>query len=226
MSAAPEPAALAVTVRAPAKINLYLGVGPVRADGFHPLDTIYQAISLYDDVTVTDAEEWTVSVTAVGDVDVSGVPLDGANIAIKAGRLLAAHHELDRSAAVTVAKGIPVAGGMAGGSADAAATLLGLDRLWNLQTPDDDLLALAAQLGSDVPFALVGGTGAERAGARWSSRCRTTRTGGGWWSPTRGACRHLRSIEPSTRWAPMPSRCPPIGSSTYSPRTTSVTLRP
>jgi 4-diphosphocytidyl-2-C-methyl-D-erythritol kinase len=147
-----------VTVRAPAKINLFLGVGRVRDDGFHPLDTIYQAISLYDDVTVTEAAEWSVHVEAIGGVDVTGVPLDEHNIAIQAGLLLTAHHGLDKRARIEVAKAIPVAGGMAGGSADAAATLVALDRLWNLGTSDEDLLALAAQLGSDVPFALVGGT--------------------------------------------------------------------
>ena len=158
MSVAREPATVSVTVRAPAKINLFLGVGPVRADGFHPLDTVYQAISLYDDVTVTDAEEWTVEVTPVGDVDVAGVPLDDSNIAVRAGVLLTRHHGLDLSARIEIAKGIPVAGGMAGGSADAAATLVALDRLWNLNTSDEDLLALGATLGSDVPFALIGGT--------------------------------------------------------------------
>ena len=88
----------------------------------------------------------------------AAVPLDDTNVAVRAGRALAAHHGVDRCARIEVAKGIPVAGGMAGGSADAAATLVALDRLWNLATPDDDLLALAARLGSDVPFALLGGT--------------------------------------------------------------------
>jgi 4-diphosphocytidyl-2-C-methyl-D-erythritol kinase len=158
VSAAPEADALSVTVRAPAKINLHLGVGPVRADGFHPLDTVYQAVSLYDDVTVTDADAWSVEVAALGGVDVGAVPLDDTNIAVRAGQALVAHHGLERCARIEVDKGIPVAGGMAGGSADAAATLVALDRLWNLATPDDDLLALAARLGSDVPFALLGGT--------------------------------------------------------------------
>lgn len=157
MSAVPQPAPV-VTVRAPAKVNLHLAVGPLRADGFHPLDTVYQAVSLYDDVTVTDAHAWSIGVTAVGDVDVSDVPLDGANLAVRAGRALAAHHGTDRCARIEVAKGIPVAGGMAGGSADAAAALVALDRLWDLGTSDDGLLALAARLGSDVPFALLGGT--------------------------------------------------------------------
>ncbi len=147
-----------VTVRAPAKINLLLGVGPVREDGYHPLDTVYQAISLYDDVTVSSAGVWSVDVVPIGDVDVSEVPLDESNIAIRAGRALVEHHGIGRCASIGISKGIPVAGGMAGGSADAAATLVALDRLWDLQTSDDDLLAIAAEIGSDVPFALLGGT--------------------------------------------------------------------
>ena len=149
---------MTVTVRAPAKINLHLGVGPVREDGYHQLATVYQAIGLYDDVTCTEADDWSVSVTVTGDLDASEVPLDDRNIAIRAGRLLCAHHGLERAARLEIAKNIPVAGGLAGGSADAAATLVALDRLWDLQTSDDDLLAIAARLGSDVPFALVGGT--------------------------------------------------------------------
>lgn len=149
---------MSVTVRAPAKVNLHLGVGRPRPDGYHPLSTVYQAIGLYDDVTATDADAWSVTVVAAGEVDVGDVPLDDTNLAVRAGRALAAHHGLDRAAALTVHKGVPVAGGLAGGSADAAATLVALDRLWDLGTTDDDLLALAASLGSDVPFALLGGT--------------------------------------------------------------------
>lgn len=159
MSAVPQPDPLSITVRAPAKINLFLGVGAVRPDGFHPLETLFQAVSLYDDVTVTTADEWSVTTTADGpQVDLSGVPGDADNIAVRAGKAIAAHHGIDRAAAIEIHKGIPVAGGMAGGSADAAATLVALDRLWHLGTSDEDLLALAAELGSDVPFALVGGT--------------------------------------------------------------------
>ena len=148
----------AVTVRAPAKINLHLGVGPGREDGFHELATVYQAIGLYDDVSVTEAAEWSVALTATGDLDTTGVPLDDTNIAIRAGHVLAEHHGITRCARIQISKSIPVAGGLAGGSADAAATLVALDRLWDLQTPDDDLLSLAGLLGSDVPFALLGGT--------------------------------------------------------------------
>jgi 4-diphosphocytidyl-2-C-methyl-D-erythritol kinase len=149
---------MSVTVRAPAKINLHLGVGPGRDDGYHELATVYQAIGLYDDVTATEAPGWSVTMTVSGELDASGVPLGEDNIAIRAGRALTEHHGVDLSAHLAIAKSIPVAGGLAGGSADAAATLVALDRLWDAGTTDDDLLDLAGQLGSDVPFALIGGT--------------------------------------------------------------------
>ncbi len=148
----------ALTVSAPAKINLSLGVGAARADGFHPLATVYQAIGLYDRVTVADADDVTVTVTAEDGIALDDVPLDGSNIAVRAARLIAGHHGVERGVAIAIEKGIPVAGGMAGGSADGAATLLACDQLWGLRTPREDLLGLAAELGSDVPFALVGGT--------------------------------------------------------------------
>lgn len=148
---------MSVTVRAPAKINLHLGVGAPRPDGFHPLATVYQAIGMYDDVTVAEADHWQLSVEGAEHVALAEVPQDASNIAIRAGLALAAHHGLERAASIAIHKGIPVAGGLAGGSADAAATLVALDRLWSLDTPDEDLLRIAGQLGSDVPFALLGG---------------------------------------------------------------------
>lgn len=147
-----------VTVRAPAKINLHLGVGALREDGFHPLVTVYQAVGLYDDITARGADDWSLGVTVPDWMEAAAVPLDGQNIVDRAADLLAAHHRIDRLGEVHIAKDIPIAGGMAGGSADAAAALVALDRLWQVSTTDDDLLALAAQLGSDVPFALLGGT--------------------------------------------------------------------
>ncbi|ABL83353.1 4-diphosphocytidyl-2-C-methyl-D-erythritol kinase [Nocardioides sp. JS614] len=145
-------------MRAPAKVNLHLGVGAPREDGFHPLVTVYQAVGLYDDVTARAAPDWSVGVGLPDWMDDDAVPLNGANIVDRAADLLAAHHGVERTGELHIAKAIPVAGGMAGGSADAAAALVALDRLWGLDTSDDDLLALAARLGSDVPFALLGGT--------------------------------------------------------------------
>lgn len=149
---------MTLTVRAPAKINLHLGVGAPRPDGFHPLTSVYQAVGVYDDLRIADSDGWSVDVTVADWMDRSQVPLAGDNIVDRAAALLAAHHGLAVTGEVHIAKEIPVAGGMAGGSADAAAALVGLDRLWDAHTSDADLLALAAHLGSDVPFSLVGGT--------------------------------------------------------------------
>jgi 4-diphosphocytidyl-2-C-methyl-D-erythritol kinase len=147
-----------VTVRAPAKINLHLGVGAPREDGYHPLVTVYQAVGLYDDVTARASADWRLGLQLPDWMERNDVPLNGENIVDRAADLLAAHHGVERIGEVHIAKEIPVAGGMAGGSADAAAALVALDRLWQVRTSDDDLLELAAQLGSDVPFALLGGT--------------------------------------------------------------------
>jgi 4-diphosphocytidyl-2-C-methyl-D-erythritol kinase len=147
-----------VTVRAAAKINLLLGVGAPRPDGFHTLVTVYQAISIYDDVTVAAAGELSVTTQVAGYIDAGHLPEPGHNIVDRAAAALAEHHGRHVSAEVVVDKSIPIAGGLAGGSADGAAALLALDRLHDLGTTDDDLLRLAARLGSDVPFALIGGT--------------------------------------------------------------------
>ncbi|MGL5825852.1 MAG: 4-(cytidine 5'-diphospho)-2-C-methyl-D-erythritol kinase [Nocardioides sp.] len=145
-------------VRAPAKLNLHLGVGAVREDGFHPLDTVYQAIGIYDDViaSASEVDRWRVSLVAADYVDVDAVPLDASNIVARAARLL--RPRARPGTEVRIRKDIPVAAGMAGGSADGAAALVALDRLWNRRTTDREFLDLAARLGSDVPFALVGGT--------------------------------------------------------------------
>jgi 4-diphosphocytidyl-2-C-methyl-D-erythritol kinase len=150
-----------VTVRAAAKINLLLGVGSPRPDGFHTLVTVYQAVSMYDDVTVTATpghDGLTVATDVAAYIDASHLPGPGHNIVDRAAAVGGAHHGRSLGAEVRVDKSIPIAGGLAGGSADGAAALLALDRLHGLGTTDDDLLALAAGLGSDVPFALVGGS--------------------------------------------------------------------
>lgn len=149
---------MSITVRSAAKINLHLGVGRVREDGFHPLDTVYQAIGIHDDLTLEVADDLSLSTRVADHIDPAAVPSGADNIVLRAARLLADHAGRSASGAFEVRKDIPVAGGMAGGSADAAAALVACDRLWDLQTSDDDLLALAAVLGSDVPFSLVGGT--------------------------------------------------------------------
>lgn len=148
------PTARSVTVRVPAKVNLELRVGPRRADGFHDLATIYQAVSLYDEVTVTPAAVWSVEVTGP---DAQLVPTGDSNLALRAARMLS-RTSGGSPVAISIAKAIPVAGGMAGGSADAAATLVACDALWELETGRPKLERLAARLGSDVPFLLDGGT--------------------------------------------------------------------
>jgi 4-diphosphocytidyl-2-C-methyl-D-erythritol kinase len=167
-----------ITVRAPAKVNLHLGVGRPRPDGFHPLVTVYQAVGLYDDVTARAGGGWDVGVTVPDWMDAAVVPSPGQNIVDRAADLLAAHHGVAVAGSLHIAKAIPVAGGMAGGSADAAAALVALDRLWSLGTPDADLLALAAQLGSDVPFALLGGTAL---GTGRGELVEPVPDAGGWW---------------------------------------------
>lgn len=143
-----------VTVRAPAKVNLELRVGPLRDDGFHSLSTVYMAVGLHDEVTVTAADEWSVEVTgAQADL----VPADASNLALRAARSVAEELGLDEAVQVRIRKDIPVAGGMAGGSADAAAALVACDGLWSGGLGRDELGELAARLGSDVPFCLAGG---------------------------------------------------------------------
>lgn len=149
---------MSVTVRAAAKINLHLGVGRAREDGFHPLDTVYQAIGIHDDLTLSVADGLSLTTHVADHIDPAAVPGGPDNIVLRAARLLAEHAGREATGAFEVRKDIPVAGGMAGGSADAAAALVACDRLWDLRTSDDDLLALAARLGSDIPFSLVGGT--------------------------------------------------------------------
>lgn len=146
-----------VTVRVPAKVNLQLSVGPLRPDGYHDLATVFHAVSIVDDVTVRTADEPGVRLTMSGE-GAQDLPLDGTNLAVRAAHALAAHAGVEPAISMHVHKSIPVAGGMAGGSADAAGALVACDALWNLDTPRGELDAIAASLGSDVTFALHGGT--------------------------------------------------------------------
>ncbi len=144
-----------VTVRVPGKVNLYLAVGDVRDDGYHELTTVFHAVSLFDEVTVRTADVMSLDVIGEG-ADV--LPVDERNLAWQAAELMAEHVGRTPDVAITIEKAIPVAGGMAGGSADAAAVLVAMNTLWEQGVPRRDLHTLAAQLGSDVPFALHGGT--------------------------------------------------------------------
>jgi 4-diphosphocytidyl-2-C-methyl-D-erythritol kinase len=145
-----------ITVLAPAKINLQLSVGPRRADGFHELVSVFHAVDLCDEVTVSTAASGVeLIITGEGAAD---LPVDGTNLAVRAAQVLAEYHGVEPDVQITIAKAIPVAAGMAGGSADAAAVLIACDALWRTGTDRQTLQSLAAELGSDVPFALMGGT--------------------------------------------------------------------
>lgn len=145
-----------VHVRAPGKINVYLGVGGRHDDGYHALATVFQAVSLYEDVIARHADDFSLTVSGVEDVE--SVPLDDRNLAMRAAKLLAAATEYPGGVALEIRKNVPVAGGMGGGSADAAAALVACDALWGTGLSPARLHDLAARLGADVPFALHGGT--------------------------------------------------------------------
>lgn len=144
-----------VSVRVPAKINLQLAVGPLGADGFHEIGTVFHALELSDQLTAAPAESLSLSLTGA---ESAGLPTDRRNLAWRAATLLAEHAGVPAHAELVIDKRIPVAAGLAGGSADAAAALLACDRLWGLGLPAGELAELAARLGSDVAFALLGGS--------------------------------------------------------------------
>jgi 4-diphosphocytidyl-2-C-methyl-D-erythritol kinase len=159
-----------VTVRVPAKINLHLAVGELRADGYHDLVTVFQALNLFDEVSVVSTHAGRAvdrigagapGVELLGDVseaDREAIPVDGSNLAWRAAMALAEVAGREPDVRIGIRKSIPVAGGMAGGSADAAGTLLALSALWRLDLGREALLEVAATVGSDVAFALHGGT--------------------------------------------------------------------
>ena len=146
-----------VVVRVPAKINLQLAVGPLGADGFHEVTTVFQAISLFDDVTLKLAPENSgISITLSGATS-NGVPATDENLAVRAAKLMAEKYDLSTDLAIHLKKEIPVAGGMAGGSADAAGVIVAMDALFEIGLSRDEMEGIAAQLGSDVPFGISGG---------------------------------------------------------------------
>ena len=148
-----------VEIQVPAKVNLQLSVGPKKADGYHEVVTVFQAISLMDTLKISHADQFGISIK--GDYT-NGVPLDQSNLVYKAVELMSENFDTDKTIDIEINKSIPVAGGMAGGSADAAATLLGIDALYGLGLSKDELGDVARKLGSDVPFMLHGGTAVGR----------------------------------------------------------------
>jgi 4-diphosphocytidyl-2-C-methyl-D-erythritol kinase len=152
-----------VTVRVPAKINLQLAVGPLRPDGYHDLVTVFHAISLYDEVSVSNAEADSVTVSGEG---AARVPADADNLALRAVSALRAaiarQDAVPAGVSVAISKRIPVAAGLAGGSADAAAALVACNELWDTGMSQEGLCEIAAGVGSDVAFAVLGGTAVGR----------------------------------------------------------------
>lgn len=146
----------AVYVEAPAKINIYLGVGPLREDGYHELATVFQAVDLHDELTAVPEDSRVILEVDRGGEQVPG--RIGDNLAVKAAKLLKARYQVKSGVRLILSKSIPVAAGMAGGSADAAAALVACNSLWGLGCSASELSELAAELGSDVPFSLHGGT--------------------------------------------------------------------
>ncbi|TQJ20258.1 4-diphosphocytidyl-2-C-methyl-D-erythritol kinase [Micromonospora sp. A202] len=144
-----------VKVRVPAKVNLHLGVGPLRRDGYHELNTIYHAISIYDELTARRGD--TLALTMEGE-GTGELALDDTNLVIRAAHALAGYAGVLPHARLHLRKQIPLAGGLAGGSADAAAALVACDALWGTGLSRDELAGIAADLGSDVPFLIYGGT--------------------------------------------------------------------
>jgi 4-diphosphocytidyl-2-C-methyl-D-erythritol kinase len=147
-----------VTARVPAKLNLQLAVGPLRADGFHDVATVYHAITLFDEVTVKPAQRSMVIVTGR---DANSVPRGTANLAARAAAALARvalPGGRRPPVQIEIRKRIPAAAGLAGGSADAAAALVACNELWAAGLTAQELSDLGAEVGSDVPFALLGGT--------------------------------------------------------------------
>jgi 4-diphosphocytidyl-2-C-methyl-D-erythritol kinase len=141
----------------PAKVNLQLSVGPLGSDGFHEVTTVFQAISLFDDVTVATAPEGDGIKISISGETSSGVPADSSNLAVKAAELMIKNYDLPADLIIKLKKEIPVAGGMAGGSADAAGVIVGLDSLFELGLSRDEMEIVGSKIGSDVPFSICGG---------------------------------------------------------------------
>ncbi|MBE6546770.1 MAG: 4-(cytidine 5'-diphospho)-2-C-methyl-D-erythritol kinase [Ruminococcaceae bacterium] len=142
------------TERGYAKINLHLDMTGRMANGYHRVETVMQTVSLYDEVTVTLTEDGTLCASCA----ITGVPTDEKNIAVRAAALFLGRIGASEGVRIHIEKQIPMAAGMAGGSADAAATLRCLNRLYGEPLTVAELCELGATLGADVPFCIMGGT--------------------------------------------------------------------
>ena len=142
-------------VRVPVKINLQLSVGPLQKDGYHELATVFQSVSLFDELTLTPIESGAIEIDCGGK---AGVPEGKENLAYRAAELMIDRFDIESGVAIKIKKEIPIAGGMAGGSANAGAAIVGIDSLFSLGLSRNEMEKLGAELGADVPFTISGGT--------------------------------------------------------------------
>jgi len=149
-----------ISAIAPAKINLAFFAGPKRPDGYHDVVSVYQALDLFEKVSVEPASEWVVEVVGARLKESARIPSDKTNLVVKAALALASHAGISKPQAMrfVIEKQVPPAAGVAGGSADAAASLIALNKAWTLDLSREELAVVGSKVGADVPFALLGGT--------------------------------------------------------------------
>lgn len=145
-----------VVTRVPGKINLQLSVGPLQRDGYHPVATVFQAVSIFDDVKIALSDKSVITIHSAKSDE--RLPLDNNNLAFKAAQLMAKKFDISDGIEITLNKEIPIAGGMAGGSADAGATIVGIDALFSLGLKRNEMEKIGSELGADIPFTISGGT--------------------------------------------------------------------
>ncbi len=144
-----------VSVRVPGKINLQLSVGPLQRDGYHEVATVFQSVSLFDELTISENDGDGIEIAAEGK---SAIPLGKENLAFKAAELMRKKFDISTGLLIKIKKEIPIAGGMAGGSANAGATIVGIDALFSLGLKRDEMERIGGEIGADVPFTISGGT--------------------------------------------------------------------
>ena len=144
-----------VSVRVPGKINLQLSVGPLQRDGYHEVATVFQSVSLFDELTISENDGDGIEIAAEGK---SAIPLGIENLAFKAAELMRKKFDISTGLLIKIKKEIPIAGGMAGGSANAGATIVGIDALFSLGLKRDEMERIGVEIGADVPFTISGGT--------------------------------------------------------------------